>query len=157
MLESAHRYDHRCVLPGLARGSHCRDQTLKETILMRKAEQERELRRRERLEKEAKDIRTVRVGTISVLFLCSQTDCCSCFGASCSRGTPSNGCLAILLFIGDRDACNRAQGEGTNSWIRRCQRRVRLMTSCALRKHGQTRWSARLTCPAIDCPKQRTS
>jgi chromosome segregation ATPase len=34
-------------------------QTLKEAILMRKAEQERELRRRERLEKEAKDIRTV--------------------------------------------------------------------------------------------------
>ena len=35
-------------------------QTLKEAILMRKAENERELRRRERLEKEAKDIKTVR-------------------------------------------------------------------------------------------------
>ena len=34
-------------------------QTLKEAILMRKAEQERELRRRERLEKEAKDIKAV--------------------------------------------------------------------------------------------------
>ena len=38
-------------------------QTLKEAILMRKAENERELRRRERLEKEAKDIKTVRDST----------------------------------------------------------------------------------------------